>query len=216
MLPTGSAAQLTGLTSGQVTTALGFTPYSALNPSGYTSNTGTVTSASVVSANGFSGTVATASTTPQITLSLDNGAISNVKMSNVPSATFKGRASVGTGVPEDITVAQAKTLLDLTGSNTGDQTITLTGAVTGSGTGAFTTTLSANSVDNTKLSDIPTSTIKGRVSAGTGDVEDLTSTQVKTLLNITSSDVSGTKTSAFISDFTEAAQDSTGAMIDTT
>ena len=32
---TGSAGYLTGITSGQVTTALGFTPYNATNPSGY-------------------------------------------------------------------------------------------------------------------------------------------------------------------------------------
>ncbi len=38
------------------------------NGAGYTTNTGTVTSASVVSANGFAGTVATATTTPAITL----------------------------------------------------------------------------------------------------------------------------------------------------
>lgn len=42
--------------------------YLASNPSGYTSNTGTVTTLSVVSANGFAGTVATATTTPAITL----------------------------------------------------------------------------------------------------------------------------------------------------
>lgn len=41
---TGNAATVTSITSGQVTTALGFTPYNATNPSGYTSNTGTVTS----------------------------------------------------------------------------------------------------------------------------------------------------------------------------
>lgn len=35
---------LTGITSGQVTTALGYTPYNSTNPNGYTSNTGTVTS----------------------------------------------------------------------------------------------------------------------------------------------------------------------------
>ena len=33
------------LTSGDITTGLGFTPYNATNPSGYTSNVGTVTSA---------------------------------------------------------------------------------------------------------------------------------------------------------------------------
>lgn len=40
----GNATTVTSITSGQVTTALGFTPYNATNPSGYTSNTGTVTS----------------------------------------------------------------------------------------------------------------------------------------------------------------------------
>lgn len=39
------------------------------------------------------------------------------------------------------TVAQVKTDLGLTGTNSGDQTITLTGDVTGSGTGSFATTL---------------------------------------------------------------------------
>ena len=34
---------LTGITSSQVTTALGYTPYNATNPNGYTTNTGTVT-----------------------------------------------------------------------------------------------------------------------------------------------------------------------------
>ena len=34
----------TGLTSSQVTTALGYTPYNSTNPNGYTSNTGTITS----------------------------------------------------------------------------------------------------------------------------------------------------------------------------
>ena len=35
---------ITGITSSDVTTALGFTPYNATNPNGYTSNTGTITS----------------------------------------------------------------------------------------------------------------------------------------------------------------------------
>lgn len=34
---------ITGITSSDVTTALGFTPYNATNPNGYTSNTGTIT-----------------------------------------------------------------------------------------------------------------------------------------------------------------------------
>ena len=57
---TGSGSLTLGgtlaLTSGQVTTALGFTPYNATNPSGYTSNVGTVTgvtgTAPIVSSGG--------------------------------------------------------------------------------------------------------------------------------------------------------------------
>lgn len=50
------------------------------------------------------------------------------------------------------TPAQAKTDLNLSGTNTGDQTITLTGAVTGSGTGSFATTL-ASGIDAIKIAD---------------------------------------------------------------
>ena len=53
-------------TAAAALTSLG--AYPATNPSGYTANTGTVTSVSVVSANGFGGTVATATSTPAVTL----------------------------------------------------------------------------------------------------------------------------------------------------
>jgi hypothetical protein len=44
------------------------------------------------------------------------------------------------------------------------------------------TTIAANVVTNAKLADMATSTIKGRVTAATGDPEDLTVAQVRTLL----------------------------------
>ena len=66
-------------TFSDITTALGYTPYNATNPNGYTSNTGTVTSVSVTSAAGVSGTVANATTTPAITISL--GSISPTSVS---------------------------------------------------------------------------------------------------------------------------------------
>lgn len=78
---------------------------------------GTVTSVSVVTANGVSGSVATATTTPAITLTL--GAIT----------------------PTSVAASGAVSGSNLSGTNTGDQTITLTGDVTGSGTGSFAATL---------------------------------------------------------------------------
>jgi len=64
---------LTGITSGQIITALGFTPYNSTNPSGYTSNAGTVTSVGMSAPVGFtvSGTPVTTSGT--LDLSLTSG-----------------------------------------------------------------------------------------------------------------------------------------------
>ncbi len=60
-------------------------------------------------------------------------------------------------------------------------------------------TTASNAITNAKLDDMAQATIKGRPSgAGTGDPADLTAAQVKTILNLASSD---------ISNFTEAAQD---------
>ena len=47
-----SQEYITGITSSDVTTALGYTPYSSSNPNGYTSNVGTVTSVNNTSPDG--------------------------------------------------------------------------------------------------------------------------------------------------------------------
>lgn len=41
------------------------------------------------------------------------GSVTNAKLANVATATFKGRVSAGSGSPEDLTVAQVKALLAL-------------------------------------------------------------------------------------------------------
>ena len=46
-------------------------------------------------------------------------------------------------------------------------------------------TIAADAVTNTKLANMATQTIKGRTTAGTGDPEDLTAAQVRTILNVT-------------------------------
>lgn len=51
-----------------------------------------------------------------------------------------------------------------------------------------------NGVTNAKLADMVTARIKGRATAGTGDPEDLTAAQVKTMLAMTIADVSGLQT----------------------
>lgn len=70
------------------------------------------------------------------------------------------------------------------GTNTGDQTITLTGDVTGTGTGSFAATIGARKVSYAKMQAVTaTARVLGRISAGSGDVEELTGTQITTLLD---------------------------------
>ena len=47
------------------------------------------------------------------TSGIDDGAITNVKLANVPTATVKGRKTAGAGVPEDLTMAELTALLNL-------------------------------------------------------------------------------------------------------
>ena len=133
-------------TAAAALTSLG--AYPATNPNGYTSNVGTVTTASVVTANGVSGTVANAETTPAITISL--GAIT----------------------PTSVAASGAVTGSNLSGSNTGDQTITLTGDVTGSGTGSFTATIGNNTVTYGKIQAVTASAkLLGSSATGTAVTE---------------------------------------------
>lgn len=112
--------------------------------------TGTVTSVSVVSANGITGSVANASTTPAITLTLDA----------ITPTSVNGVAISGSSTP---TLAVTGTT-SVSGANTGDQTITLSGAVTGNGTGAIITALSDNAVTESKIAS--NAVTANKISAG--------------------------------------------------
>lgn len=125
-----------------------------------TPGTGTVTNVSVVTANGVSGTVSNPMTTPAITLVL--GAIT----------------------PSSVASAGTVTGSNLSGTNTGDQTITLTGDVTGSGTGSFAATIANNAVTTAKINNnavtyakmqqASTVTLLGNPTGGTADIEEIT------------------------------------------
>lgn len=120
------------------------------------SASGTVTDVSVTSANGVSGSVANSMTTPAITLTL--GAITPTSVlasGNVTGALLTGQYSNAAGsayinpdgsavfASGDIILTNAGNISasNLSGTNTGDQTITLTGAVTGAGSSSFATTI---------------------------------------------------------------------------
>lgn len=80
---------------------------------------------------------------------------------------------------------------NLSGTNTGDQTITLTGDVTGTGTGSFATTISNLAVSNAKMAQMSAHTYKGNNTGSTGAVLDVTSTQLTADLNLFSSSLQG-------------------------
>ena len=131
--PTGGLANIQEITLGSGLSFSGSTLVS-------TGTGGTVTSISVATANGFSGTVANPTTTPSITIIA--GAITPT---SVNSVVISGSATPTLAVTGTTTVS---------GSNTGDQTITLTGNVTGSGTGSFATTIAANAVTYAKFQQV--------------------------------------------------------------
>ena len=80
---------------------------------------------------------------------ITNSSVTLAHQADIATASFMGRNTAATGVQEVLSIATAKTMLGLTGVNSGDQTITLTGDVTGSGTGSFATTYN-NAVPTTK------------------------------------------------------------------
>ncbi len=90
-----------------------------------------------------------------------------------------------------VTDAQQTVIGNTSGTNTGDQTITLTGDVTGTGTGSFAATIANKAVTLAKIQDITTSRILGRVTASTGVTEELTGTQVTTLLDTFTTSLKG-------------------------
>ena len=151
------------------------------------------------------------------TWTIDNGVVTNAKLADVATATIKGRTTAGSGSPEDLTSAQATALLDTFtstlkglapasaggtsnflradgtwaapagggGISDGDK-----GDITVSASGA-TWTIDNGVVTNAKLADVATATIKGRTTAGTGAVEDLTGTQATVLLDTFTSSLKG-------------------------
>lgn len=145
---------------------------------------------------------------------VSNVVITNSMLDNMPAATFKARNSGSTGQPQDLSVATVKTLLNLSGTNTGDQTITLTGDVTGSGTGSFAATLANSGVSAGSYTTANiTVDAKGRITAasngsvaasslsGTTLASNVVSSSLTSVGTLTSLNVTGSvSASSFIGD----------------
>ncbi len=105
-------------------------------------------------------------------------------MADVATGTIFYRKTAGTGSPEVQTLATLKTDLGLTGTNSGDQTITLTGDVTGSGTGSFAATIANAAVTLAKMANMATASVFYRKTAGSGAPEVQTLATLKTDLAV--------------------------------
>jgi hypothetical protein len=151
----GAASEITGLIEAGTNVTLSGAGTSAspyvINSSGG-GGSGTVTSVSVITANGVSGSVATADTTPAITITL--GAITPTSVNGVVLS--------GSSTP---TLAVTGTS-SITGVNTGNQTITLTGDVTGTGTGTFEATIANEAVTFAKMANVSPQILIGRHASG--------------------------------------------------
>lgn len=137
---------------------------------------GTVTTVSIVTANGVSGLVANPTTTPAITLTLGDITPSSVTSTgNISGVNIFASGNItATG-----TITASNFNGSVSGINTGDQTITLTGDVTGSGMSTFPATLATvNSTPGTyaDASHVPTITVneKGLVTLITTSPVDTT------------------------------------------
>jgi hypothetical protein len=101
------------------------------------------------------------------------------------TARILGRTSSGTGAPEELSASDVRSFLNVADGATAYTHPNHTGDVTSVGDGA--TTIANNAVTNAKLAQVATSTLKGRATAGTGNVEDLSAADARTLLGLAAS-----------------------------
>lgn len=150
---TSVSSQEVGLTSANVTQALGYVPYDSSNPAGYTTNLGTVTYVDLIGHTGIEviGSAITGSGEFNIRL----GDITPASIMTPGTITGSNLTGTNTGDETKTSILTKLEVTALSGVNTGDQTITLTGDVVGTGTGTFNTSLA---VVNTNIGTFGSST----------------------------------------------------------
>ncbi len=120
-------------------------------------------------------------TTADIAPSTDRNYVTDAQ-----ATVLSNTSGANTGDETDTTIKTKLGITTLSGSNTGDQTITLTGDVTGSGTGSFATTIANDAVTTAKIvneaityakiQNVAADKVLGRISSGTGVVEEIATT----------------------------------------
>lgn len=155
-----------------VATTVNNTDYTVM-VDGNTSTNKRATVAQILAASG-GGTVTSIGIT-----GTDGIAVTNSPITSSGSITL----ALGSITPDSVTSIGVISGSNLSGTNTGDQTITLSSDVAGSGTSSITTTIQPGVVTNAKLADMTGPTVKGR-SSGTGAPTDLSMVSVNAMLPV--------------------------------
>ena len=134
----------------------------------------------------FSGTSSGTNTGDQNTFST----ISVSGQSNVVADTTSDTLTLVAGSNVTITTNAASDTITIAASGGGGISDGDKGDITVSASGA-TWTVDNNAITNAKLAQVSTATLKGRSTAGTGNVEDLTATEATALLNTFTSSLKG-------------------------
>lgn len=156
------------------------------------------------------------------TWTIDAQAVTLAKMANIATDSFIGRDTAATGVPEVLSAATARTILNVADgatANSSDATLLAranhtgtqaVGTITGLGTlatqsGTFSGTSSGtNTGDQTSISGITGTKAQFNAAVTDGDI-----------LYVGDAPTAHTHVSTDVTDFTEAAQDAVGAMVNT-
>jgi hypothetical protein len=115
---------------------------------------------------------------------ISSGTITLAKLADIATDSLIGRDTAASGVPEVIGVTGG---IEFNGSGS-IRVGAFTGGDVDKAAGSVAPTINSNAVTNAKLADMATTTIKGRVSGGTGDPEDLSASQAKTVLSLNNVD----------------------------
>jgi len=132
----GNAATVTSITSSQVTTALGFTPYNSTNPSAFINQAGARTALSFTAGSGAYNNSTGVITIPTNTNQLTNGAGYTTNTGTVTSVSGTGTASG----------------LSLSGTVTTSGNITLSGTVNSLAAGTYAISISGNAATSSSTS----------------------------------------------------------------
>lgn len=207
LLPSQTGNNGKFLLTNATNTSWSFIPVGSLSTTGTASSTtflngvgawaNALTSFTYTNGGGLTGTVTNSTTAPTLSIVIDSNAVTNARLANMASLTIKGNDAGTTTDPQDLSVAEVKTMLNLTGTNSGDITIAGQNYLSLSSQ-----VLTANAV-NLSGTNVTGTLAAARFPALTGDVTNTVGTLATTISNdaVTSAKIfNGTIATADIAD----------------